>query len=184
MFDGCGIDPSSKPPTCRKAFWQHSFVEVDPLTLTFLLGRLGRLTDSMTTDICAEAATTPAEIRVLAYLVHAPEHTARPSDVARFVVQTSGGLTATLSRLESAGLIERRPDPTDGRGKLVVLSEDGRRLHDTVITRLTDATTAAVADLDLDDVGTHVRDLIIALERAAGLPTSAGFVANPLGVHA
>ncbi len=39
-------------------------------------------------------------------------------------------------------------------------------------------------DLDLDDVGTHVRDLIIALERAAGLPTSAGFVANPLGVHA
>lgn len=184
MFDGCGAGPSSKPPTCHKAFWQDSFDEVDPLTLTFLLGRLGRLTDSMTTDICAEAATTPAEIRVLAYLVHAPEHTARPSDVARFVVQTSGGLTATLSRLESAGLIERRPDLTDGRGKLVVLSEDGRRLHDAVITRLTDATTAAVADLDLDDVGTHVRDLIIALERAAGLPTSAGFVANPLGVHA
>ena len=184
MFAGCGTDPSSNPTTCHKALWQDSFVEVDPLTLTFLLGRLGRLTDSMTTDICAEAATTPAEIRVLAYLVHAPEHTARPSDVARFVVQTSGGLTATLSRLESAGLIERRPDPTDGRGKLVVLSEDGRRLHDTVITRLTDATAAAVADLDLDDVGTHVRDLIIALERAAGLPTSAGFVANPLGVHA
>ena len=184
MFAGCGTDPSSSPTTCHKALWKGSFVEVDPLTLTFLLGRLGRLTDSMTTDICAEAATTPAEIRVLAYLVHAPEHTARPSDVARFVVQTSGGLTATLSRLESAVLIERRPDPTDGRGKLVVLSEDGRRLHDTVITRLTDATAAAVADLDLDDVGTHVRDLIIALERAAGLPTSAGFVANPLGAHA
>ena len=128
--------------------------------------------------------TQTPQASVLAYLVHAPEHTARPSDVARFVVQTSGGLTATLSRLESAGLIERRPDPTDGRGKLIVLSEDGRRLHDTVITRLTDATAAAVADLDLDDVGTHVRDLIIALERAAGLPTSAGFVANPLGAHA
>ena len=183
MFDGCGADPSSKPPTCHKAFWQDSFDEVDPLTLTFLLGRLGRLTDSMTTDICAEAATTPAEIECWPTSC-TPEHTARPSDVARFVVQTSGGLTATTSRLESAGLIERRPDPTDGRGKLVVLSEDGRRLHDTVITRLTDATTAAVADLDLDDVGTHVRDLIIALERAAGLPTSAGFVANPLGVHA
>ena len=65
-----------------------------------------------------------------------------------------------------------------------MLSEDGRRLHDTVITRLTDATTATVADLDLGAVGTHVRDLITALERATGLPTSAGFVANPLGVHA
>ena len=171
--------PSSDPTTCHKALWQGSFVEVDPLTLTFLLGRLGRLTDSMTTDICAEAATTPAEIRVLAYLVHAPEHTARPSDVARFVVQTSGGLTATLSRLESAGLVERRPDPSDGRGKLILLSGEGRRLHDTVITRLTDAAAAAVSDLDLDDVGTHVRDLIIALERAAGLPTGAGFVDEP-----
>ena len=38
--------------------------------------------------------------------------------------------------------------------------------------------------IDLGAVGTHVRDLIIALERAAGLPTSTGFVANPLGVHA
>ena len=152
---------------------------MDPLTFTLLLGRLGRLTDSMTADICAEAATTPAEIRVLAYLVHAPEHTARPSDVARFVVQTSGGLTATLSRLESAGLVERRPDPSDGRGKLIVLSGEGRRLHDTVITRLTDAAAAAVSDLDLEDVGTHVRDLIIALERAAGLPMWAGFVDEP-----
>ena len=74
MFAGCGTDPSSDPTTCHKALWQGRFIEVDPLTLTFLLGRLGRLTDSMTTDICAEAATTPAEIRVLAYLVHAPEH--------------------------------------------------------------------------------------------------------------
>ena len=184
MFAGCGTRPSSDPTTCHKALWQGSFVEVDPLTFTLLLSRLGRLTDSMTTDICAEAATTPAEIRVLAYLVHAPEHTARPSDVARFVVQTSGGLTATLSRLDSAGLIVRRPDPSDGRGKLIVLSGDGRRLHDTVIARLTDATATAVIDLDLDDVGTRVRNLIIALERAAGLPTSAGIDANPLGVHA
>lgn len=184
MFAGCGTGLSSDPAACHKALWQDSLAEVDPLTLTLLLGRLGRLTDSMTTDICAEAVTTPAEIRVLAYLVHAPEYTARPSDVARFVVQTSGGLTATLSRLESAGLVGRRPDPSDGRGKLIVLSGDGRRLHDTVITRLTDATAAAVTDLDLDDVGTHVRGLIIALERAAGLPTSAGFAAKPLGVHA
>ena len=94
--------PSIDPTTCRKALWKGSFIEVDPLTFTFLLGRLGRLTDSMTTDICAEAATTPAEIRVLAYLVHAPEHTARPSDVARFVVQTSGGLTADPTRATAA----------------------------------------------------------------------------------
>ncbi|MEO0495448.1 MAG: MarR family winged helix-turn-helix transcriptional regulator [Actinomycetota bacterium] len=154
---------------------------MDPLTLTLLLGRLGRLTDAMTTEICAEADTTPAEIRVLAFLAHAPDHTARPSDVARFVVQTSGGLTATLDRLEAGGMIQRRPDPTDGRGRLVVSTDAGRAFHDTVIARLADATAAAVVELDLDEVGPNVRALLGALERAAGLPASAGFVADPIG---
>ncbi|MEM8708788.1 MAG: MarR family winged helix-turn-helix transcriptional regulator [Actinomycetota bacterium] len=157
---------------------------MDPLTLTLLLGRLGRLTDTMATEICAAAGTTPAEIRVLAFLVHAPDNAARPSDVARFVVQTSGGLTATLNRLEQEALVERRPDPADGRGKLVVLTETGRRLQDSVLGELADATRRAVADLDLATTGAAVLDLIVALEDAAGLPSSAGFVANPIGVSA
>ena len=72
MFTGCGTAPSTNPTTCHKALWKDNFVEVDPLTLTFLLGRLGRLTDSMTTDICAEAATTPADSNRLRVAVRPP----------------------------------------------------------------------------------------------------------------
>lgn len=32
---------------------------------------------------------------------------------------SSGGITNRLDRLERAGLIERRPDPEDRRGKLI-----------------------------------------------------------------
>jgi DNA-binding MarR family transcriptional regulator len=48
---------------------------------------------------------------------------------------SSGGMTARLDRLERAGLIERRPDPKDRRGKLIALSEQGRKVIDATITR-------------------------------------------------
>ena len=99
---------------------------MDPVTFTFLLGRLGRLTEAVATDVCARVDLTPAELRVLSYLAHSDGGTASPRSLARFIVQTSGGLTATLHRLEQQHLIERRPDPADGRGRLVVLTELGR----------------------------------------------------------
>jgi DNA-binding MarR family transcriptional regulator len=46
--------------------------------------------------------------------------TATPSELARHTGLTSGAATAMLDRLEKAGLIERRPNPNDRRGTLVV----------------------------------------------------------------
>jgi DNA-binding MarR family transcriptional regulator len=48
---------------------------------------------------------------------------------------SSGGMTARLDRLERAGLIERRPDPKDRRGKLIALTERGRDVIDATLTR-------------------------------------------------
>lgn len=43
-----------------------------------------------------------------------------PSELARQTGLTSGATTAMLDRLEKAGLIERRPNPDDRRGTLIV----------------------------------------------------------------
>jgi DNA-binding MarR family transcriptional regulator len=43
-----------------------------------------------------------------------------PSELARHTGLTSGATTAMLDRLEKAGLIERRPNPEDRRGTLIV----------------------------------------------------------------
>lgn len=45
---------------------------------------------------------------------------ATPSELARQTGLTSGAATAMLDRLEKAGLIERRPNPDDRRGTLIV----------------------------------------------------------------
>ncbi|MEL7363306.1 MAG: MarR family transcriptional regulator [Bacteroidota bacterium] len=46
---------------------------------------------------------------------------------ARLLV-TKGNLTGLLNRLAERGLIERRPDPSDGRVNLIVLTAAGRAL--------------------------------------------------------
>jgi DNA-binding MarR family transcriptional regulator len=43
-----------------------------------------------------------------------------PSELSRQTGLTSGATTAMLDRLEKAGLIERRPNPDDRRGTLIV----------------------------------------------------------------
>ncbi|MCL5612174.1 MAG: MarR family transcriptional regulator [Chloroflexi bacterium] len=50
---------------------------------------------------------------------------ATPSELARHTGLTSGATTAMLDRLEKAGLIERRPNPDDRRGTLIVSAKSG-----------------------------------------------------------
>jgi DNA-binding MarR family transcriptional regulator len=51
---------------------------------------------------------------------------ATPSELARHTGLTSGATTAMLDRLEKSGLIERRPNPDDRRGILIVLLDSGK----------------------------------------------------------
>ena len=48
---------------------------------------------------------------------------------------SSGGMTNRLDRLERAGLVERRPDPSDRRGKLIALTDAGKHVIDQTIDR-------------------------------------------------
>lgn len=58
-----------------------------------------------------------------------------PTRLYEAAMISSGGMTARLDRLERAGLIERRPDPNDRRGKLIALTAQGRKLIDEMIAR-------------------------------------------------
>ena len=42
-------------------------------------------------------------------------------------------MTKRLDQLENAGLIERRPDPADRRGRLVALSAKGKQVVDRAV---------------------------------------------------
>ena len=49
---------------------------------------------------------------------------------------SSGGMTARLDRLERAGLVERRLDPDDGRGKKVALTVTGLAIIEDMIGKM------------------------------------------------
>ncbi len=59
-----------------------------------------------------------------------------PIDMARAFQVPKTTLTHTLKGLEAQGLIEMRPNPNDGRSKLVYLTEAGRTLQKGMIGAL------------------------------------------------
>jgi DNA-binding MarR family transcriptional regulator len=146
----------------------------DVAGLGLLLGRLERLNESLVVEVCSADGVSPAELRVLAMLRHgAPPDGVRPTDISRWVVQTSGGLTATLRRLEGAGRIERTEDPDDGRGRRVSLTAAGRAFYDRLFTELTDRYAYVLDGLDAEATTDAVKTVIDAFERAAGLTPTA-----------
>ena len=59
-----------------------------------------------------------------------------PIDMARAFQVPKTTLTHTLKGLESRGLIDMRPNPDDGRSKLVYLTDKGRALRQETISAL------------------------------------------------
>jgi DNA-binding MarR family transcriptional regulator len=58
----------------------------------------------------------------------------RPSDLADYFGVGKATISRQVKVLEQLGLIERRPDPDDGRAHLLVLTDEGRRRLDTART--------------------------------------------------
>ncbi len=61
-----------------------------------------------------------------------PPFRMRPTDLTAAMMLTSSGMTKRLDKLEAEGLIAREPDPSDRRGTLIALTDEGRRVIDAV----------------------------------------------------
>ena len=54
----------------------------------------------------------------------------RPVDLARAAQVSKQTIGTIIDQLQDAGYVERRPDPQDGRSRLVVITERGQQLID------------------------------------------------------
>jgi DNA-binding MarR family transcriptional regulator len=70
-----------------------------------------------------------------------------PRDVARHLGLTTAATTTVLDRLVEAGHVERRPHPTDGRSKVVVITEHAREEAHGLLTGLHEEMAAAAAEV-------------------------------------
>ncbi|GGS55079.1 MarR family transcriptional regulator [Planobispora rosea] len=75
----------------------------------------------------ADAGLTHAQYEILARLSAAPGRRLRMTELARTVVVSKSGLTYQIGQLEKRGLVERATCPSDDRGVLAVLTEQGMR---------------------------------------------------------
>lgn len=120
-----------------QAAWRRERPDLD-VTPPGIIGRIHRIGAALKLPIVAlyaEYGLTEAEFEVLASLRRAGAPFERtPSEIAKHTMVTSGATTKRLDRLEAAGLVVRRVSDTDGRGRVVALTAEGRTLIDTAFT--------------------------------------------------
>jgi len=105
-----------------------------------IFGRLNEAAERVMREhmnpLFAQAGLQSGEFDVLATLRRSgAPYTLSPTQLYEAAMISSGGMTDRLDRLERAGLVVRRPDPKDRRGKLIVLTDPGKRLIDEAIVR-------------------------------------------------
>lgn len=82
-----------------------------------------------------------------------------PLRLARAFQVPKTSMTNTLAGLESRGLVELRPNPKDGRSKLVMLTEAGRRFRAAAIDGVAPDLAAIAAHLPAERVEALMHDL-------------------------
>jgi DNA-binding MarR family transcriptional regulator len=119
---------------------------------------LRRLTDQLWCDVADSTGLAPSSFQVLWFLLTTPGRSAPMNQLTETLGFTTAGTTKVADRLAEAGLLERRPQPTDRRVILAALTDHGHQiavtaartfaqaLQEHVIGPLGEETFASLAD--------------------------------------
>ena len=146
-------------------------LDVAPLEVLSRVSRLARHLDLARREAFATHDLEPWEFDVLAALRRegAP-YTLSPGRLLQVTLVTSGTMTNRIDRLEAKGLVARVPDPNDGRGVQVVLTEAGRTRVDDALTDLLAHEREILSALpahDRDELADLLRRLTVPFDRAS-----------------
>jgi DNA-binding MarR family transcriptional regulator len=124
----------------------------------FIDGSL-RLAEALEQDLKKRHGLSMAEYEIMVRLSEAPDRTMRMAELAWCASQSRSRLSHTVTRLERAGLVERRSCAGDKRGVEAVLTEKGY----TALAETAPSHVTAVRDLFVDVVEP---DDLVAIGRA------------------
>jgi DNA-binding MarR family transcriptional regulator len=151
--------------------WARERPDLDaaPMLVIGRLLRLGHVLDVRLRPPFAATDLANGDFDVLAALRRAgTPFTARPVDLSRSLLVTTGAITKRLDRLEAQGYVERESADGDGRGKLVRLTPTGRETADRLIAvhlANQDRLLAGLTGPERDRLATLLGRLAGALER-------------------
>jgi DNA-binding MarR family transcriptional regulator len=130
------VEASDRVARIRDA-WRVERPDLD-VTPQGVFGRLSRLTQHVSVELAqvyGQHGLGEGDFDVLATLRRAGEPFERtPRELADHTMVTSGAMTKRVDRLERSGLVTRRASETDGRGRVIALTQAGRELIDQAFT--------------------------------------------------
>jgi DNA-binding MarR family transcriptional regulator len=147
--------------------WQQERPDLDvaPLQVLSRVSRLARHLDIARREAFAANDLEPGEFDVLAALRRAGKpYTLSPSVLISQNLVTSGTMTNRIDRLESKGLVARLPDPSDGRGILVQLTQSGKSAVDRALEELLsreESLLATVSKSDQEKLANVLRSIVL-----------------------
>ncbi|MCB2175043.1 MAG: MarR family transcriptional regulator [Actinomycetales bacterium] len=127
-------------------------LDVSPMGVIGRLHRLARVLDAELAPVFAAEGLRDGDFDVLAALRRSgAPYELSPGELVRTTMVTSGATSKRLDRLEAAGLVARRPDPDDARGRRVRLTDGGVATVDRLVAAHVGNEHRLLAGLDADD---------------------------------
>jgi DNA-binding MarR family transcriptional regulator len=124
------------------------------------------------------ADVRPAHYAVFRFLKAEGSRVTELAEEARMTKQSMGELVIYL---EQRGYVERRPDPRDGRAKIVVLTETGLRFIEAGVERAREVEDALAERMGgqerLEELAESLEELMVL--SAERIPTRAGSARKP-----
>ena len=134
--------------------WSRERDDLDfsPLQVLSRVARLARHLERARRTAFAASDLETWEFDVLSALRRAGgPYQLSPKALLQQTLVSSGTMTNRIDRLVSRGLVERRTDPNDGRGILVMMTGDGRERVDAAISTLLTAESELLERLSAPD---------------------------------
>lgn len=136
------------------AAWRRELpdLDVEPLEVLSRVGRLAHHLDRYRAAAFSGHGIETWEFDVLAALRRSgAPYELSPGQLSAETLVTSGTMTNRVDRLAKRGLVVRRPDPDDGRGVIVALTDAGRTVVEDALAALLDRERSLLSDLEPGD---------------------------------
>jgi len=147
---------------------ERSDLDLRPMEVLSRVSRLSHHLDRARRQAFAEHGIESWEFDVLAALRRAgAPYQLSPGRLIRETLVTSGTMTNRVDRLATRGLVERRPDPSDRRGVLVRLTDEGRGKVDGALSGLLERERELLAGLNVTNqnrLASLLRNLVLPFE--------------------
>ncbi len=144
--------------------------EIDPEVegIVTRIDKIDRLVDKAATVSLARLDLTHEEFKVLIALHNGPR---THGSLSRELVVSTGAMTNRLDKMERTGLLARKRDPSDRRGVLLELTDQGRQRLDDYIDLAARRERELLSILDRDEkqqLNGLLRKLLAALQSELG----------------